>query len=210
MSRIHDLSLPLVREQVDALHLGDMVRLSGRVTVSIGLPTHRRLARMIEAGEPLPVDLAGGAFFHLSTYVDETGGAGSVPRALYLNPSTSTRYNPWMPTLIRGLGVRLVGGKGGLDAASAAALREAGCAYLSFPGGGLNLLSRALRAVVEQHWTEYISQFRLLTLEVEQLGPATVAIDARGESLYAQLHEQAVARLPGIVGALGHGRVDAG
>ncbi|MBI0329860.1 fumarate hydratase C-terminal domain-containing protein [Burkholderia plantarii] len=207
MSRIHNLSLPLVREQVDALQLGDMVRLSGRVTVSIGLPTHQRLARIIEAGEPLPVNLAGGAFFHLSTYVDETEG---TPRALYLNPSTSTRYNPWMPTLIRGLGVRLVGGKGGLDAASAAALREAGCAYLSFPGGGLNLLSRSLRAVVEQHWTEYISQFRLLTLEVEQLGPATVAIDARGESLYAQLHERAVARLPGIVGALGHGRVDAG
>ncbi|WP_414441503.1 fumarate hydratase C-terminal domain-containing protein [Burkholderia sp. 22PA0099] len=201
MSRMHDLTLPLRAEQVLDLQLGDMVRLSGEITVSIGLPTHKRLAESIDNGTPLPVDLHGGAFFHLSTYVNETADG---PEALYLNPSTSTRYNAWMPTLIRGLGVRLVGGKGGLDDASAAALRECGCAYLSFPGGGLNLLSRALRRVVAMHWTEYISQFRLLTLDVEQLGPATVAIDARGNSLYAQLHEQAVARMPDIVGKLGH------
>ncbi|MFL9863695.1 fumarate hydratase C-terminal domain-containing protein [Paraburkholderia fungorum] len=196
MSQIHDLRLPLTRESVLDLKLGDMVRLSGEITVSIGLPTHRRLAEAVEQGAPLPVDLRDGAFFHLSTYVDETAD-GPVP--LYLNPSTSTRYNPWMPALIRGLGVRLVGGKGGLDEASAAALRECGCVYLSFLGGGAHLLSASLRRVVAMNWTEYISQFRLLTLEVEQLGPATVAIDAHGNSLYTQLHERAVARMPGIL-----------
>lgn len=201
MTNIRELRLPLAPEHVLDLKLGELVRLSGQITVSIGLPTHRRLADLVAQGEPPPVDLRGGAFFHLSTYVDETAD-GPVP--LYLNPSTSTRYNPWMPTLIRGLGLRLVGGKGGLDDASAQALRESGCAYLSFLGGGVNLLSRSLRRVVAMHWTEYISQFRLLTLEVEQLGPATVAIDAHGNSLYAQLHAQASARLPDIVNALGH------
>ncbi|MFM0605895.1 fumarate hydratase C-terminal domain-containing protein [Paraburkholderia sediminicola] len=201
MSKIHDLHLPLTRESVLDLKLGDMVRLSGEITVSIGLPTHRRLAEAVSEGSPLPVDLRDGAFFHLSTYVDETVD-GPVP--LYLNPSTSTRYNTWMPTLIRGLGVRLVGGKGGLDEASTAAMRECGCVYLSFLGGGAHLLSRSLRRVVAMNWTEYISQFRLLTLEVEQLGPATVAIDAHGNSLYAQLHERASARMPEIVSALGH------
>lgn len=201
MSRLHELKLPLAAEALLDLRLGDMVRLSGQITVSIGLPTHKRMAEAIEHGVALPVDLQGGAFFHLSTYVKETPDG---PEALYLNPSTSTRYDAWMPTLIRGLGLRLVGGKGGLDAASAAALRECGCAYLSFPGGGLNLLSRSLRRVVAQHWTEYISQFRLLTLEVENLGPATVAIDAQGNSLYAQLHERALERMPAIVQGLGH------
>ncbi|WP_186108906.1 fumarate hydratase C-terminal domain-containing protein [Burkholderia gladioli] len=201
MSRLHELKLPLAAGPVRALQLGDMVRLSGEITVSIGLPTHKRLAEAIERGAELPLDLRGGAFFHLSTYVNETPDG---PEALYLNPSTSTRYDAWMPTLIRGLGLRLVGGKGGLDAASAAALRECGCAYLSFPGGGLNLLSRSLRRVVAQHWTEYISQFRLLTLEVEQLGPATVAIDAHGNSLYQQLHERATQRMPEIARRLGH------
>ncbi|MEX3629984.1 MAG: hypothetical protein VB138_11450 [Burkholderia sp.] len=77
------------------LQLGDIVRLSGEITVSIGLPTRRRLAEAIEQGGELPLDLRGGAFFHLRTYVNETPAG---PEALYLNPSTSTRYDAWMPT----------------------------------------------------------------------------------------------------------------
>ena len=52
-----------------------------------------------------------------------------------MNPTTSTRFNPFMPRFIRHFGLRAVGGKGGLDAASAAAMREVGCVYLSFLGG---------------------------------------------------------------------------
>lgn len=201
MSVIRDLQLPLARDSALDLKLGEMVRVSGEITVSIGLPTHKRLAEAAATNAPLPVDLRGGAFFHLSTYVKDTP-EGAVP--LYINPSTSTRYNAFMPAIIGGLGVRLAGGKGGLDEASAQAMRESGCVYLSFLGGGAHLLSQALRRVVAMNWTEYISQFRLLTLEVEKLGPATVAIDAHGNSLYSQLHERAAARLPDITRALGH------
>ncbi len=196
MSRFHELSLPLDEARVRELRVGDMVTLTGPVTVSIGIPTHKRMAEAVRTHTPLPVDLNGGAFFHLSTYVREQGGQ-SVP--LYLNPSTSTRYNEWMPDIVRGLGLRLVGGKGGLDEASVAALRECGCAYLSFLGGGSPLLSRALRGVKSSHWNEYISQFRLLTLDVESLGPATVAIDAHGASAYDQLRERAESRMPAIL-----------
>lgn len=196
MSTTRDLHLPLSRDAVLDLKLGEMVRLTGNITVSIGLPTHKRLAESAASGTPPPVDLRDGAFFHLSTYVKETS-AGPLP--LYTNPSTSTRYNAYMPAIIRGLNPRVVGGKGGLDAASVQAMRDSGCVYLSFLGGGLNLFSRALRGVVSMHWTEYISQFRLLTLEVEHLGPATVAIDAHGNSLYAQLYEQAQRRLAGVM-----------
>jgi fumarate hydratase subunit beta len=197
--RSHHMALPLAAAQVAELRVGDMVTLSGEITVSIGLPTHKRMAEAVACGEALPVDLRNGAFFHLSTCVRETP-SGPVP--LYMNPSTSTRYNPWMPTLVRGLGLRLVGGKGGLDDASVAALRDSGCAYLSFLGGGAPLLSRALRSVVSSHWNEYISQFRLLTLRVEALGPATVAIDAHGNSIYEQLQQTAQDRLPAILAQL--------
>ncbi len=187
------LTLPLSRADVDGLELGEMVTLSGHVTMSIGLPTHARMVAHIDAGTPLPIDLRDGAFFHLSCYNRERDD-GSF-EALYLNPTTSTRYNAHMPRLIEGLGLRLVGGKGGLDEASVQALQRQGCAYLSFLGGGCTVLSRAIRRVVSVHWTDYIAQFRLLTLEVEQLGPATVAIDAHGHSVYAQLRTEATRRL---------------
>ena len=193
---LHKLELPLSREKVRELAVGDMVTLDGDITVSIGLPTHQRMAQAVADGQALPVDLRGGAFFHLSTFVRETAD-GPVP--LYMNPSTSTRYNAWMPPLVLGLDLRLTGGKGGLDAACVQALRDTGCVYLSFLGGGAPLLSRGLRRVVSSHWNEYISQFRLLTLNVAALGPATVAIDAHGNSLYDQLRDQAQARMPQLL-----------
>ncbi len=203
MSKLHQLTLPLSLEKVRELECGDMVTLTGNITCSIGIPTHKRMAAAVRNKEKLPIDLTGGAFFHLSTYVKEEGGK-STP--LYMNPSTSTRYNEWMPDIVTGLGLRLVGGKGGLDDASVKALQSAGCAYLSFLGGGAPLLSRGLREVVSSHWNEYISQFRLLTMRVESLGPATVSIDAKGNSIYDQLKERAESRMPAILKDLGEAR----
>lgn len=203
MARLHELTLPLSEARVRELRVGDMVTLTGAITVSIGMPTHKRMVEAARGGAPLPIDLRDGAFFHLSTYVREQDGR---PVPLYLNPTTSTRYCAWMPDLVRGLGLRLVGGKGGLDAASVQALRECGCAYLSFLGGGSPLLSRALRGVRSSHWNEYISQFRLLTLDVQDLGPATVAIDAHGGSAYDQLRERAQGRMPDILARMREAR----
>jgi fumarate hydratase subunit beta len=59
---------------------------------------------------------------------------------------------------------------------------------------------------VSVHWNEYISQFRLVTLAVEGLGPATVAIDAQGNSIYRNLRRSADARMPGILEDLNRAR----
>ncbi|MBL0419929.1 fumarate hydratase C-terminal domain-containing protein [Ramlibacter sp. AW1] len=187
------LHLPLSRADVEALELGELVLLSGQATMSIGLPTHQRMVDHLDSGTALPVDLRDGAFFHLSCFNRERPDGSA--EALYLNPTTSTRYDAYMPRLIEGCGLRLVGGKGGLGDASVQAMQRQGCAYLSFLGGGCTLLSQAIRRVVSVHWTEAIAQFRLLTLELSGLGPATVAIDAHGRSLYQQLQAQASQRL---------------
>jgi len=202
-AHIRHLRLPLSAQDIDGIVAGDLVTLSGEITVTIGLPTHQRMVDRLEQGEALPVDLVGGAFLHLSSYNREFDGDFEV---LYLNPTTSTRYDLLMPQIIRSTGLRVVGGKGGLGAESVAAMQDSGCIYLSFLGGGCSLLSRALRRVVAVHWPEYISQFRLVTLEVERLGPATVAIDAHGRSLYADLRSAAEQRLPGILQSLTEAR----
>lgn len=195
------LRLPLTETEARSLHVGDLVRLSGPITITIGLPTHARMVDCVRRGETLPVDLRDGAFLHLSSFNRESDGRFE---ALYVNPSTSTRYDVFMPELIRGLGLRVVGGKGGLSRASADAMQAVGCVYLSFLGGGCTLLSRALREVISVDWPEYISQFRLVTLRVEELGPATVAIDAHGRSLYDELAREAAARLSSTTHATRH------
>jgi fumarate hydratase subunit beta len=103
-----------------------------------------------------------------------------------------------MPKLIRHFGLRLVGGKGGLDANCAKAMAEVGCAYLSFLGGGAPLHSQTIEGVADVGWNDLVSHYRLLKLRVRELGPLTVAIDANGNSQYDLLLKSAADRLPGI------------
>lgn len=193
----HHLTLPVTAQDMRKIKVGDMVYLNGEIVVTIGLPTHQRVLDNAASGGHLPAALPHGTFFHLSCYNRETADGGY--EALYMNPSTSTRYNSFMPAIIRALDLRMVGGKGGLDQASVAALRETGCIYLSFLGGGCTLLARAIEQVVAVDWQDYISQFRLVTLKVKDLGPATVGIDAHGNSIYETLAHDAQAMLPELL-----------
>ena len=193
---IRNLRLPLDEESVRRLRVGDFVTLTGDIVLTAGLPTHERILQHIEAGQALPIDIAGGTLFHLGSYSREADGKFEV---LYMNPTTSTRFNPFMPRFIRQFGLRAVGGKGGLDRACAEAMREVGCVYLSFHGGGAALHSAAIKAVVDVAWNDLVAHYRLVKLRVEDLGPLAVAIDAHGNSAYDQLGQAAQARLPQIL-----------
>lgn len=201
------LTFPADEATIRTLRAGEMVTISGEVTVTAGLPTHARIAEHLDAGLALPTDLAGAALFHLGTYSRETADGLEV---LYMNPTTSTRFNPYMPRFIRSFGLRAVGGKGGLDSASTAAMREAGCVYLSFLGGGAPLHSAAIREVISVHWNDLVAHYRLVRLRVEGLGPLTVAIDAHGVSLYDRLGAGAADRMPAIMEGLRAARIAAG
>jgi len=207
VTTLHHLELPLTEAQARSLRVGDQVRLYGEVVLCAGMTTHERLAALLDRGQAMPTNLHGGALLHLGSYSQENDGRFEV---LYLNPTTSTRFNAFMPRLIRELGLRITGGKGGLDAASVLAMREAGCVYLSFLGGGCTLLSEAIREVVDVHWNDLVHHYRLVKLKVEGLGPATVGIDAHGNSLYGDLAETARSRLPDILAKMAERRTSAG
>lgn len=197
--QVKRLNLPLSREHVRELKAGELVSLTGDITITAGLPTHRRIIEHMEAGRALPIDITEDSLFHLGSYSQEEDGRFNV---LYMNPTTSTRFNDLMPTLIRGYRLKMIGGKGGLDAACVAAMHEVGCVYLSFLGGGSPLLSEAIRSVVDVAWNDFISHYRLVRLRVENLGPLVVAIDSHGRSIYEQNSEAARQRLPEIMSGL--------
>jgi fumarate hydratase subunit beta len=193
------MMFPLSAADARLLRAGDQVTIDGDIVVTAGLPTHQRLVGCLDGVEPLPMTLRGASLFHLGSFSREVDGRFEV---VYLNPTTSTRFNPFMPRLISGLDLHATGGKGGLDAACAKAMQEAGCVYLSFLGGGCTLLSQAIREVLQVEWREMLIHYRLVRLKVAGLGPATVAIDAHGCSLYDEQRESARLRLPGILDEL--------
>lgn len=191
MTEPRSIRLPMSREEAEGLKLGDMVMLEGPIVMTAGLPTHRRILGCIHEGRKPPVDLDQAAFFHLGSFSRE---AGSELEVLYMNPTTSTRFNGMMPEIIRHFRLRCVGGKGGLDTACAEALREVGGVYLSFLGGGAPLHSASIERIIKVGWDDLIAHYRLVSMEVRELGPLTVAIDAHGNNLYDQLSENARAQ----------------
>jgi fumarate hydratase subunit beta len=196
---VRRLRLPADEESVRALRAGDVVTLDGEAVLCAGMTTHERVLDAVTCGRPLPIDLQAAALLHIGSYSEEHEGR---LRIRYLNPTTSTRFDAQMPTIIRALGLRVVGGKGGLNAEGAAALRDVGGIYLSFLGGGCTLLSRAVREVLDVQWNELVPHYRLVKLRVEGLGPAVVGIDSQGHSLYEDLRSGASQRIPQIMAGL--------
>src|SRR5690606_15366036 len=99
------IALPLSEVGARELRAGDRVLLDGVVTITAGLPTHHRMIENLQSGAALPVDLDG-VLLHLGGYsVEDANGAF---RLLYINPTTSARFNDLMPTLIEGYGLRVI------------------------------------------------------------------------------------------------------
>ncbi len=197
MTTLRRIRLPMTPEEARSLHAGDVVLLDGEIVISAGLPTHQRLLDAAREGRDPPMNITGGALLHLGSYSRDTADGGL--EVLYMNPTTSTRFNALMPELIRHYRLTAVGGKGGLDAGCAQAMRDVGCVYFSVLGGGAPLHTAAIRAVKEVACHDLVAHYRLVRLGVEGMGPVTVGIDAHGNSVFASLQDNARASLPGIM-----------
>ena len=201
--KTHRLTFPISADQAHQVRAGDQVIIDGEIVITAGLPTHERLLKCLDGEEKPPMNLQGASLFHLGGYGRE---AGNGVELVYINPTTSTRFNPMMPRLIDGFGWHAVGGKGGLDDTCTQVMQNVGCVYLSFLGGGATLLSRAIKEVIEVGWSDMLLHYRLTRVRVEGLGPTTVGIDAHGRSLYAEQQEFAQARIPDLMAQLDKAR----
>lgn len=170
-----------------------------------GFPTHKRLVETIEAGEEPPLDLKHAALFHMGSMNREVDGK-LVPD--FVNPTTSTRFNAFIPSIVRHFGVTALAGKGGLDLECVQAMKEVGCVYLSMTGGAAPLLTGGIEHVIETGWDDLIMQFRLTRFSIKDFGPLTVSIDAHGNSTYDQLSKAAYAKLPELMQELNDTRPD--
>ena len=204
MTAYRRIQMPMTREDARSLRAGDMILLDGEITITAGLPTHHRILACADEGRDPPIDIRNGSLLHLGSYSQDTADGGL--EVLYMNPTTSTRFNPIMPRLIRHFGLTAVGGKGGLDAGCRQAMQEVGCVYLSFLGGGAPLHSGAITGVKEVAWNDLVAHYRLVRLSVNGLGPVTVGIDAHGNSLFETLSAQAQDRMPEILAQLARDR----
>jgi L(+)-tartrate dehydratase beta subunit len=197
----HDFKMPVTEAQVRALAAGDTVTLAGTL---FGIRDATQIA-MFDRGRNTRFDLCGHAVIHTAPNVRKVAPTPEHPAGyapVCVGTTTSARMERFTRPLMARCGVRIVIGKGGLGAESAAAFRELGGVYLAIVGGA---------AALETTWIEAIEDVDLDDLNPESLwqfrvrgfGPLRVAMDSRGGNLYATVDADARAKRAAALAALG-------
>ena len=135
----HHIHTPLTEEAVKALRAGDEVRITG-VIYTARDAAHKKLYELLEAGEPLPVDLRGQIVYY-------TGPAPTPPGYAIgsCGPTTAYRMDRYTPALLE-LGLKGMIGKGRRGQAVIDSIVKNTAVYLSAEGGCGALLANYVKA----------------------------------------------------------------
>ncbi|MEO8923509.1 MAG: fumarate hydratase C-terminal domain-containing protein [Caldimonas sp.] len=197
----HELAMPINEAQARALRVDDTVTLQKTL---FGIRDATQI-HMFDRGRKTKFDLRGHAVIHTAPNVKKVEPSAKFPagyEAICIGTTTSDRMERFTRPLMTQNGVRLIIGKGGLRADSAAAFAELGGAYLAIVGG---------TAALETTWIEQIEDVDLDDLNPESLwkfrvrdfGPLLVAMDSHGGSLYSVVTDEAQSRRAKVLASLG-------
>jgi fumarate hydratase subunit beta len=177
---VYRLSTPISEETVRKLHVNDTVYLSGTI-VTARDAAHRRALRFHNEGKQLPIDLDGLAIFHCGPLMKQENENWRVVAA---GPTTSSRMEPFEDDFIKHFKIRMIIGKGGMGKKTVDAMKKYGAVYGAFTGGAAVLAAKAIKRVKGVEWSNLGMPEAMWTLEVEDFGPLTVAIDTHGNNLF--------------------------
>ena len=175
------ITLPLTEENVKDLKAGDYVYLTGTIYTARDA-AHKRMDEALNAGEKLPIDIAGTTIYYMGPSPAREGRPiGSA------GPTTASRMDKYAPRLLD-LGLKGMIGKGRRSDAVRDAIVRNGAVYFAAVGGAGALLSKAIVAsevvAYDDLGTEAIRK-----LEVENF-PVIVVIDKTGANLYDMAKEK--------------------
>jgi fumarate hydratase subunit beta len=169
------LTTPLRTEAIDRLRAGEEVVLSGTIYTARDA-AHARLAGLIDAGRPLPVDLRGATIYYCGPTPARPGRPiGSA------GPTTASRMDPYAPALLE-RGVRGMIGKGRRSAAVKDAISRFGAVYFAAVEGTAALLGRCVRNAEVVAFPDLGAE-AIYRLVVEEF-PVVVANDCHGGDVY--------------------------
>ena len=197
----YDFTMPVTEEQVRKLRVNDTVTLNGTL-YGIRDATH---IHMFDRGRKTRFDLRGHALVHTAPNVRKVEKSAQHPTGyapICIGTTTSDRMERFTRPLMQEYGARIIIGKGGLRAGSAAAFKDLGGVYLAVIGGA---------AALETTWIEQIEDVDLDDLNPESLwkfrvkgfGPLLVSMDSHGGSLYTEVNALARSKRAAALASLG-------
>ena len=192
-----NLTYPFSEDVVRRLKAGDVVSVNGRVWTG-----RDRLHKHFADGGAIPVDMRDGALYHCGPVVVPAPPAhpGAVPwRIAAGGPTTSMRENPYEAAFIEKTGVRLIIGKGGMDASVLNACKRFGAVYLQAVGGAAAVTVRAIKSVENVYFLdEFGAAEACWELEVENF-QCVVAMDSHGASLFDSVQRESLSKFNQLI-----------
>ena len=181
------LSYPFSEKSIRALRAGDAVSITGRIYTG-----RDKFHKFFADGGKLPVDFHNGALYHCGPVVVDNAVVAA-------GPTTSVRENAYEPEFIAKSGVRIIIGKGGMDAKTLAAMKKCGCVYIQAVGGGGAIYADAVKRVAGVSLLkEFGAAEAVWHFEVEGFR-GIVAMDAHGRSLFDEVRSASFSRFQNMI-----------
>lgn len=191
-----NLELPLTKEEVLSLNVGDMVFIKGQIVTGRDM-IHRFLFNERPSKQEIPFNLEGGILYHCGPVMKKTRNGFELVAG---GPTTSMRVEMYEYRIIADYGIRGIMGKGGMGRQTMNALKEFGCVYLHTIGGAAVYLAERVKKVLGV-WKlkEFGMAEAMWLLDIENF-PAIVTMDAHGHSLHEKVKRESGQRFKMLTG----------
>ena len=174
------LSTPFTVEDIQALHAGDVIYVSGDIVTGRD-DVH---IRVVKEDMELPADLSGKVLMHAGPII--SGSAETGDEIISIGPTTSMRMEKLEHDFIEKTGVRLIIGKGGMGERTAAACREFGAVHCVLPAGNAVVGAACVEEITGVEWLDLGMAEALWKIRVNRLGPLIVTIDSSGRNIFTE------------------------
>ncbi|MBU0497882.1 MAG: FumA C-terminus/TtdB family hydratase beta subunit [Candidatus Thermoplasmatota archaeon] len=175
----YHLKLPLTKQQIDKLHIGDILYVTGTFFTARDEAHHKMLSL---PRDQTSFDTSKMALFHCGPLMKKIDNDWQVVSA---GPTTSSRMELFEDQFIKKFKISLIVGKGGMGNNTLQALQKYHAIYSAYTGGAGALAADRIKKVPTVFWLDELGMPEAVWIfEVESFGPLVVAMDAHGKSIY--------------------------
>jgi L(+)-tartrate dehydratase beta subunit len=174
------LTTPIKDEDLEGIHVGDIIYLNGYLVTCRDV-AHRRL---VEEHRKLPVDLHGLAILHAGPIVRPI--SDDKFEMVSVGPTTSMRMEKFEKEFVEQSGIKLIVGKGGMGPNTVEACKKHKALHVVFPAGCAVLAATEVEKIEGAEWRDLGMPETLWVCRVKEFGPLIVSIDTYGRNIFEE------------------------
>ncbi|MDR0697248.1 MAG: L(+)-tartrate dehydratase subunit beta [Christensenellaceae bacterium] len=176
-NNLKTITTPIDDAQILDLKIGDVIYLTGMLATCRD-DGHRRV---VESSRFPNFDLRGMTILHAGPIVKTTNDGYEM---ISIGPTTSRRMEAYESEFIEKTGVKIIIGKGGMGAKTAAGCKKHKAIHCIFPGGCAVTAATEVEKIVGLEWEDFGMPEAFWIMRVKNFGPLIVSIDTAGNNLF--------------------------